>query len=279
MLSLIFANVYTIEIWVNMLLISNNIKLIGGYIVKAKVVKAVKGVPAVDGAGVSLTRVLGRGTIEDFDPILMLDSFDSTNPEDYLAGFPTHPHRGIETVTYLASGRMDHKDSMGNEGSILDGDVQWMTAGSGIMHSEYPKESKRMLGLQFWLNLPSTEKMDDPKYFDIKGEDMPSITEDGATYKVISGKFKDAEGVKPHHIQAKFVEVKLEPHVKFEIPLEEFENHFIFNLQGGVKIEDKVYTEKTAVLIGEGNYIEIESTDEPLHIIFVEAPRLNEPVA
>ena len=143
---------------------------------RAKVIKAVKGVAAVDGAGVSLTRVLGRGTIEDFDPILMLDSFDSTNPNDYLAGFPTHPHRGIETVTYLSTGRMDHKDSMGNEGSILDGDVQWMTAGSGIMHSEFPKESERMLGLQFWLNLPSTEKMTEPKYFDIKNEDIQTKT-------------------------------------------------------------------------------------------------------
>lgn len=246
---------------------------------RAKVIKAVKGVAAVDGAGVSLTRVLGRGTIEDFDPILMLDSFDSTNPNDYLAGFPTHPHRGIETVTYLSTGRMDHKDSMGNEGSILDGDVQWMTAGSGIMHSEFPKESERMLGLQFWLNLPSTEKMTEPKYFDIKNEDIPMVVEDRATYRVISGKFKDAEGVTPHHIQAKFVEVKLEPRTKFVIPLEELENHFIFNLEGGVKIDEKVYTEKTAVLIGQGNSIEIESTDEPLHIIFVEAPRLNEPVA
>ncbi len=246
---------------------------------RAKVIKAIKGVPAVDGAGVSLTRVLGRGTVEDFDPILMLDSFDSTDPNDYIAGFPTHPHRGIETITYLSLGRMDHKDSMGNEGEILDGDVQWMTAGSGIMHSEYPIASERMLGLQFWLNLPSTEKMTDPKYFDIKNEDIPTVKENGATYRVISGKFKDAQGVKPHHIQAKFVEVKLEPNTKFELPLEEFETHFIFNLQGGVKIDDKVYTEKTAVLLGEGNSVEIGSTDEPLHLIFVEAPRLNEPVA
>lgn len=246
---------------------------------RAKVIKAIKGVPAVDGAGVSLTRVLGRGTVEDFDPILMLDSFDSTDPNDYIAGFPTHPHRGIETITYLSLGRMDHKDSMGNEGAILDGDVQWMTAGSGIMHSEYPIASERMLGLQFWLNLPSTEKMTDPKYFDIKNEDIPTVRENGATYRVISGKFKDAQGVKPHHIQAKFVEVKLEPNTKFELPLEEFETHFIFNLQGGVKIDDKVYTEKTAVLLGEGNSVEIGSTDEPLHLIFVEAPRLNEPVA
>lgn len=246
---------------------------------RAKVIKAIKGVPAVDGAGVSLTRVLGRGTVEDFDPILMLDSFDSTDPNDYIAGFPTHPHRGIETITYLSLGRMDHKDSMGNEGAILDGDVQWMTAGSGIMHSEYPVASERMLGLQFWLNLPSTEKMTDPKYFDIKNEDIPTVRENGATYRVISGKFKDAQGVKPHHIQAKFVEVKLEPNTKFELPLEEFETHFIFNLQGGVRIDDKVYTEKTAVLLGEGNSVEIGSTDEPLHLIFVEAPRLNEPVA
>ncbi len=246
---------------------------------KAKVRGVVKGSAAIDGAGVHLTRVLGNATVEDFDPFLMLDSFDSRDPELYLAGFPTHPHRGIETITYLSSGRMDHKDSMGNEGAILDGDVQWMTAGSGIMHSEFPKASERILGLQFWLNLPAAEKMTDPKYFDIKNEDIPEFTENGAKVRVISGNFKGTEGVKPHHIQAKFVEVKIEPNNEFTIPLVEEETHFIFTLEGGVEIDGTTYSEKSAILFTEGDEIVVKSTDKPLHLLFIEAPRLDEPVA
>ena len=246
---------------------------------KAQVIKAIQGEKAVDGAGVHLTRVLGRGTAEAFDPILMLDSFDSTNPEDYIKGFPTHPHRGIETITYLSKGRIDHKDSMGNAGVIGEGDSQWMTAGSGVLHSEFPREAERMLGLQFWLNLPGNEKMTDPKYFDIKNEDVPIGEEDGATFKVISGEFKGIKGVSPHHIQAKFVEIKLEPETTFTIPLAELETHFIFNLEGRVKIGDQSFTEKNALLFGDGDHIEITSLNEPLHVIFVEAPKLNEPIA
>lgn len=245
----------------------------------AKVIRTVKGKNTTDGAGVHLTRVLGINTIEDFDPILMLDSFDSRNPEDYIMGFPTHPHRGIETVTYLSEGVMDHQDSMGNKGRIENGGVQWMTAGSGIKHSEMPRATARMLGLQFWLNLPKDEKMTEPKYFDIENDDMEQINGDGFSYKVISGKFKDGEGVSPHHIQAKFVEIKLDKEKEFQIPLEKEETHFIFNLQGDVEIDGEVYDEKTAILFGKGDSVNIKSTENPLHIIFVEAKKLKEPVA
>ena len=119
------------------------------------IAKIVRGMRAVDGAGVRLVRVLGHDDVYDFDPFLMLDSFDSTDPSDYIAGFPTHPHRGIETITYLISGRIEHGDSLGNSGVIGDGDCQWMTAGSGIIHQEMPKASPRMLGVQLWLNLPA----------------------------------------------------------------------------------------------------------------------------
>src|SRR5699024_2577436 len=114
-------------------------------------------------------------------------------------GFPMHPHRGIETITYLIHGEIDHEDSLGNKGTIHDGDSQWMTAGSGILHQEMPQEAERMLGLQIWLNLPKSEKMTSPKYFDIKGEDVPEVKTEDYTVKVISGKFEDAQGAKPHH--------------------------------------------------------------------------------
>ena len=130
--------------------------------IKRKIMKQIYGQKAVDGAGVHLVRILSNSDVQDFDPFLMLDSFDSTNPSDYLAGFPMHPHRGIETVTYLISGRIDHEDSLGNKGTIHSGECQWMTAGSGILHQEMPQKSDRMLGFQLWLNLPRKEKMTAP---------------------------------------------------------------------------------------------------------------------
>ncbi|MCD8163839.1 MAG: pirin family protein [Synergistaceae bacterium] len=135
-----------------------------------KIIKTVQGQMATDGAGVRLVRVLGHETVRDFDPFLMLDSFDSRNPDDYTAGFPFHPHRGIETITYLIEGEMEHQDSLGNRGTIHGGESQWMTAGSGIMHQEMPMAGPRMLGLQIWLNLPQEDKMTAPRYFDIKDE-------------------------------------------------------------------------------------------------------------
>ena len=129
-----------------------------------KVEQQVRGFRTQDGAGVNLVRVLGKGTVSEYDPILMLDSFDSTNPDDYTAGFPMHPHRGIETISYVYHGYMTHKDSLGNEDTIGDGEVQWMTAGSGILHEEKLPASERLLGVQLWLNLPAKDKMVPPAY-------------------------------------------------------------------------------------------------------------------
>ena len=135
----------------------------------------VQGYRTRDGAGVSLVRVLGKDTIEDFDPILMLDSFDSTNPEDYIKGFPMHPHRGIETISYLYKGKMIHRDTLGNEDAITSGEVQWMNSGSGIEHEEMIPASDRLLGVQLWLNLPKSEKMSKPSYHRINFEDIKEL--------------------------------------------------------------------------------------------------------
>lgn len=246
---------------------------------KRKVIDTIKGFRTQDGAGVSLVRVLGHSTVEDFDPFLMLDSFDSTNPDDYIAGFPTHPHRGIETVTYLVKGEMDHKDTIGNEGKILSGDSQWMTAGSGILHSEMPQPTERILGLQLWINLPKEDKMTKPKYFDIKGEDMPTKDYGDYTVKVISGKFNDLKGATPHHIQATLYDITLKNGKKIEIPTKGNEKVFIFTLLGKCKIDGVVYDEKTAILFDKGDYIEIEGASDDLRFTFYSAPELNEDVA
>src|SRR6188472_2944208 len=153
------------------------------------VIQTLKGMPASDGAGVKLTRVIGSPQLEMLDPFLLLDEFGTDQPEDYLAGFPEHPHRGFETVTYMLDGRMRHKDNHGNEGLLVPGSVQWMTAGRGLVHSEMPEqESGRMRGFQLWVNLPSRDKMTDPKYQEFAPDRIPEVAPaDGVRVKVIAG--------------------------------------------------------------------------------------------
>lgn len=179
---------------------------------RRKFTQAVRGQHAVDGAGVHLRRVLGYRTIRDFDPFLMLDGFDSANPEDYIKGFPWHPHRGIETVTYLLSGDIEHGDSLGNSGVIGDLQCQWMTAGSGIIHQEMPRASERMLGCQLWVNLPKKDKMTQPAYRDIRQQDVAVVSEENATVRVLSGNYKNSKGaVKGEYVKVQYLDVALDP--------------------------------------------------------------------
>lgn len=174
--------------------------------------QVVRGQHAVDGAGVQLRRVLGYRNIRDFDPFLMLDGFDSVNPEDYIRGFPWHPHRGIETVTYLLRGEIEHGDSLGNQGVIHDLECQWMTAGSGIVHQEMPVASERLLGCQLWVNLPRKDKMTQPAYRDIRQDDVAEIREEDATLRVLSGKYKGIHGaVKGEYLAVQYLDVTLKP--------------------------------------------------------------------
>lgn len=244
------------------------------------IARVVTGKPAVDGAGVKLTRVLGGETIEDFDPFLMLDSFDSSNPADYLRGFPTHPHRGIETITYLVDGELAHEDSLGNKGLIIPGASQWMTAGSGILHQEMPQEAERMLGLQLWLNLPAAEKMTDPKYFDIRPEDVGVAENSCATVRVISGSYEGVNGAKPHHIQATLLDVSLKEGQSIEIPVKEDETVFIFSLLGDTMVTGEIFQEKTALLLKDGNQVEVSALPgETARFVLASAPALHEPIA
>ena len=239
---------------------------------------AVTGRPAIDGAGVHLVRVLGPGTIDAFDPFLMLDSFDSTHPADYLAGFPLHPHRGIETITYLAAGRIDHKDSLGNEGSIRDGQAQWMCAGSGIMHEEMPQASKRMLGVQIWLNLPAAEKMSRPAYHLL--DDIVEIeAAHGARVRVVAGSYGDAAGFAGDHLPAEFFEVLLPAGTVLEVPVKPGHAAHAFLLEGDAAIAGERFPEKTALAFGDGDSVALAATEAPARILYFSAPRLNEPVA
>jgi redox-sensitive bicupin YhaK (pirin superfamily) len=234
----------------------------------------------VDGAGVHLVRVLNNETVEDFDPFLMLDSFDSKNPPDYTEGFPMHPHRGIETITYLIDGEIEHQDSLGNKGSIKSGESQWMTAGSGIMHQEMPQAAELMLGLQIWLNLPQKDKMTNPVYFDIKQSMIPQVKEGPATIKIISGSYKDTQGVTPAFVKASLYDVALEPDSVAELQTKPDENVFIFLIVGDAVIGGKTIKEKSAVLFGPGDTIKPGTAPgKALRFIYFSGPKLKEPVA
>lgn len=245
-----------------------------------EIVKTVRGQRAVDGAGVSLVRVLGNRDVYDFDPFLMLDSFDSTDPKDYTAGFPWHPHRGIETITYLISGRIEHMDSLGNKGSIESGESQWMTAGSGILHQEMPIASERMLGFQLWLNLPQKEKMSEPAYLGITQDMIPVMESDRAKIRVLSGGYGGVSGVLPRHIQAGILDVSLPKNERIILPTKPEETVFAFLILGEAIIDAHMISEKTAVLFGAGDSVSIEATpDHDLRFILFSGKALHEPIA
>lgn len=248
---------------------------------KTRVIKQiVKGVKAVDGAGVNLTRVLGKPNIYDFDPFLMLDSFDSFNPEDYVKGFPWHPHRGIETVTYLVNGAIRHADTIGNHGVISEGSSQWMSAGGGILHQEMPLASEHMLGFQLWINMPKEHKMHKPMYNELNiGKEIQEVKEQNATINVISGQYKGVSGFAPKFVQATILDVLLEPNSTFEYLLDEKQSAFVFLMQNEANIDGVNVEEKSAVLLENGNKIEIRSKELPLRFALFHALPLNEPIA
>lgn len=173
-----------------------------------KIKKQITGFRTKDGGGVNLVRVLGHETIEEFDPILMFDSFDSVDPDEYTAGFPMHPHRGIETISYIYRGQMTHKDSLGNEDSIGDGEVQWMTAGSGILHEEKLPASERLLGVQLWLNLPAKYKMVSPDYHSIKNSEIEEIVLENGKLRLLAGKFNDKEGFVSRYLPLDYYDIQ-----------------------------------------------------------------------
>lgn len=247
---------------------------------RREIVKEIKGQRTVDGAGVRLVRVLGNNDTKDFDPFLMLDSFDSTDPSDYIAGFPMHPHRGIETITYLISGRIDHEDSLGNKGTIHPGESQWMTAGSGILHQEMPKESHRMLGFQLWLNLPRKEKMTTPAYCSITRDMIPRIKRGKAEIGILSGRFEDVAGITPAHIPATIYDISLPSGENITVPAKADETAFVFLIEGDAAINEKTISSKSAVLFGPGDYITVSARRESgLRFIFFSGKALHEPTA
>lgn len=245
--------------------------------------KTITGRAAVDGAGVSLVRVFGYHDTQEFDPFLMLDAFDSTDPDDYIRGFPWHPHRGIETVTYLISGDIEHGDSLGNKGSILDGECQWMTAGSGIIHQEMPKPSKRMLGVQLWLNLPAKDKMTTPAYHGITKEDIPVIHEAAGTIRIIAGRYKDTAGAfEGAFIKPLYLDVELDAGVEWTCRIDGEDTLFVYILSGSGSFgaDNGAFAgEKHALLFGAGYVFRAQAASQGIRFLLLAGRPLREPIA
>ena len=244
-----------------------------------RVIQQVRGYRTTDGAGVSLVRVLGNRTVQVYDPILMLDSFDSTNPDDYTAGFPMHPHRGIETISYVYRGYMTHKDSLGNEDTIGDGEVQWMTAGSGIMHEEKLPAAERLLGVQLWLDLPAKDKMSPPAYHSIKNADIEEIYFDWGKLRLMAGEFEGRKGYMSNYLPLDYYDLHLNPEASVIMNTERERSVMLFTLLGDAYIGGEQIIEKTAVKLSSGDRVEIKATDKRAQVLFVSSKRLDEPVA
>ena len=246
---------------------------------KRKVKTTVRGFRTRDGAGVNLVRVLGNQTTKEFDPVLMLDSFDSTNPDDYTAGFPMHPHRGIETISYVSRGKMVHRDSLGNEDGISDGEVQWMNSGSGIMHEEMVPAAERLLGVQLWLNLPSKDKMSKPSYNSIKNDEIDEIEIDGGKIRLLAGNYGEYQGYKGDYLPMDYYDIHLNANSEITLTMGGKDSVMIFTLLGNVYINDEHIEEKTAVKLTEGDSLTIKNGDQDAQVLYINSRALNEPVA
>ena len=247
---------------------------------KRSVKQVVEGMSTQDGAGVKLTRVISRPNVFAFDPFLMLDAFDSTNPADYTKGFPWHPHRGIETITYLIKGRIEHQDSIGNKGEIVDGSCQWMTAGSGILHQEMPKTAPHMLGIQLWLNLHRKNKMMEPNYHDIQPSMVETIQEEQALIHLISGSYKNQHALtQGKDVHMTFLDIELSPNASWTISTPMDETVFVYTILGEIRIDGMTYQSKRAILTHVGNSLTIDTEEKPARILYFQAKPLQEPIA
>lgn len=242
------------------------------------------GIDTQDGAGVKLTRVLTQQLQQRLDPYLMLDNFKSDDPEDYIAGFPNHPHRGFETITYMITGRMRHKDSAGNEGLLENGGVQWMTAASGVIHSEIPEqEDGEMEGFQLWLNLPAKDKMNEPWYQDFQNADLPKfVTENGTQVTVIAGESNGIEGAVTREMtESTYLDIHLPAGASFSHNIPANHNAFVFVYRGNASIEGKpVPVKNMAILKNDPNAdgVTLEAGSEETKVILITGRPLNEPI-
>jgi len=254
-----------------------------------QLVRSISGMATSDGAGVKLRRSIGANHALRLDPFLMLDEFGTENPDDYIAGFPPHPHRGFETVTYMIDGHMRHEDHLGNVGELKSGGVQWMTAGRGVIHSEMPQqESGRMRGFQLWINLPAREKMKPAAYRDIPADELPVASlPGGGALKLIAGQV-ELDGATLHGpinpepgamaTDPLFVDLSLPAGARYRLVVPRGHNAFAYAYEGGARIGGQALPQQHAAILGDGEYVEVEADGEELRMIVVAGKPLGEPV-
>ncbi len=249
-----------------------------------RVERLVAGQATSDGAGVKLTRVLTQDLQRRLDPFLMLDAFGSDQPGDYIAGFPDHPHRGFETITYMIAGRMRHRDSAGNEGLLDDGAVQWMTAGRGVIHSEMPEQEDGVMeGFQLWLNLAGVDKMQPPGYRDIPSAQIPEQRGDGVTVRVIAGSSQGVTGaVQRPRTEPVYLDLHLAPGARFEQPLPAGHNAFVYVYRGALSVgETAVPAQRMAILANDASSdgVSLQAGSAPTRALLIAGAPLHEPIA
>ncbi|MEZ0470506.1 pirin family protein [Luteimonas salinilitoris] len=251
----------------------------------ARIARKIRGSAASDGAGVKLTRVIGAAELPDLDPFLLLDEFGTDRAEDYIAGFPDHPHRGFETVTYMLDGRMRHRDNHGNEGLLVPGSVQWMTAGRGLVHSEMPEQQAgRMRGFQLWVNLPAKDKMSDPRYQEFGPERIPVVAPAaGVEVKVIAGRVGEVSGpIAQPATDPVYLDVALAPGAGWRHRLPEGHNAFVYAFEGALTIgegEDaRALEARELAVLGGGEALALQAGDAGARLILVAGRPLREPV-
>ena len=239
--------------------------------------------PVIEGAGVKLKRSIGTRMLDYLDPFLLLDHFASNDPADYQAGFPFHPHRGIETVTYLLRGQVDHRDSIGNSGSIGAGDVQWMTAGGGIMHEEMPQPRPEGIdGFQLWVNLPAKLKMSRPRYQGVLANEIPEVQTGGATVRVITGSIDGVDGpVKGIAADPTYLDVSLPPNSSFthQIPRGQTAFAYLFDGEASFDGDGDRIKDTRLIVFGDGDYVNVRTKDISVRFLLVSGNPLNEPIA
>ena len=248
-----------------------------------RVERIVRGIATSDGAGVALRRIIGQPSLPELDPFLMLDEFGSDRASDYIAGFPEHPHRGFETVTYMLAGRMRHGDNKGNSGLLTAGSVQWMTAGRGILHSEMPEQEEgEMRGFQLWVNLPAKRKMTEPRYQDIAPDRIPEIALPGARVRVLAGSFNGVTGpVQAPDTEPLYLDVVLDEGATLSFELPAAHNAFAYVYEGSVELgtEPRSASRGDLAVLSHGERVVVRAPDGAARLILVAGRPLHEPVA
>jgi hypothetical protein len=246
-----------------------------------KIAKEYLGQLVLEGAGVRLTRIFAHADVYDLDPFLLLDFFKSDHPDDYIKGFPWHPHRGIETITYLVEGLLEHGDSLGNKGVIEPLGCQWMTAGKGILHQEMPQPTEHLLGAQLWLNLPKAHKMTEPAYRDITVDDLKIVEDENVHVKIMAGEYAGQRGaVSGTYVDPVYLDISIKPSGVFSYRLPEEDTVFLLLLVGSLRIDEKEVNadEVRGVLLEKGEEIEVSSESSARFLLIAGKP-IGEPIA